>query len=89
VQIVRRADMQNIRLFCIKHAFEGRIGLGMEIFCITLRFFGFDIGGSDKFRINAGGQDAAVYGGNTAAANQTGFHAFTPPLSVSSETLLP
>ena len=46
-------------------------------------------GGSDKFRINVGGQDAAVYGGNTAAANQTGFHAFTPPLSVSSETLLP
>lgn len=59
----------------------------MEIFRIALCFFQFDIGGSDKFRINAGGQDAAVYGGNTAAANQTGFHAFTPPLSVLSETL--
>ena len=81
--------MQDIRFFCFKHAFEGRIGLGMEIFRIALCFFQFDIGGSDKFRINAGGQDAAVYGGNTAAANQTGFHAFTPPLSVSSETLLP
>ena len=61
----------------------------MEIFRISLRFFGFDIGGSDKFRINVGGQDAAVYGGDTTAANQTGFYAFTPPLSVLSETLLP
>ena len=70
MQIVRRADMQDIRFFCFKHAFEGRIGLGMEIFRIALCFFQFDIGGSDKFRINAGGQDAAVYGGDTTAATR-------------------
>ena len=89
MKVMRGADMQYVRGFGIEHAFKGRIGLCVERFCIVLRFFRFDIGSSDKFRIDPGGQDAAMYSGNAAAANETGFHAFAPPLSASSETLLP
>lgn len=50
MKVMRGADVQNIRLFGIEHFRKGRIRHGGIRFCVFLRFFKFNIGGSDQSR---------------------------------------